>query len=1661
MKKRQKPPPPDELGLGELPVGSKKTQVFYLKNTSQDNIRFEFPETLPAPFPAPAAAGEDAVQKPANLVFAPSVGHVKAGGKKKITVTFQPGEKLKADNVSIPCKIQNIEYDEPAKEDWDDTIKVLVPVVEQANPDDPVLQEGEQPQTHEHDAPGGMPSLKTKQKEVVKPEPAHHVLEAEDATWEMPLKISCTADEHGFECETSVIHFAPTMMFCTKVYRFSVKNTSSIALPYEWKISGAGGRNFEVVPKTGSMPVEQSTEFTLRFHPTEIEDFRANLKLFTSTGIASQLSAGMSTMGYTSRTSSPYDISAMDGSEEQAPVEMHTITLNGSAVRPLCHFELPPSDYRDRREGVDHLDAKCMIIEFPPSLGTRVKNTKRFYVLNPTAEAYDFVWYENRKKQSMTAGGDGDENALAHGTDDGGDTSMFPFRCLTKHGHILSGKKFEMVFEYLPMSIGNHESQWTFQVVGKNVEQEFLVVGSVKEPRVGFKQPFINFGRLLLGGKSRETLRLVNKEHIPFSFQFDRTSYGHQPGESKSSAYAYDDGTSAKAPTIFIHPESGVVGPNASFPIEILFKPMIEETVSHNIICKVKRKQQPLALKVKGEGYKIHASLVLREGSSNDSGSGMATGASNTGAQDRILHPGVKEVVDFGSNLQVHEKRSFNLVLKNSGSFNFDYIWQILYQGKKISAKSHHGERHTQVLPPFISISSMQGVAPAEGEQEFTVEYAPLDTHSLDGCVLKLLIPSAKKAGPGPAVDESCFVVELTGRARRPQIDFSFTNYDFGHCFINKKATATVAGFEPPASTGSPKSGGSKFQAFKKIDLVVSNRDVADCLLSTTFQRSPYLDVQLNQSMIEAGQSLIVPIVFSPRDTVEYRERIEFIVNDFTKFYISVSGKGTPLKLELVSMDMQTVDFGVTVGNKPPVSRQIKLINRSRATAEFILVDQGERLRDRHVHWNTPMGGSSQTGQGKQGQRAIVLRPKEICPVEMFFNPAFRVAPFKYPLHVQCQVTGEMLHIATVCGECHATEIKLSEHSILFPAVVVGSKSFEKVHLHNFGDLGSKYKFEIPPRFADIFFIQPSTGYVAPHDDVILEVSFCPKVVIDRDYTCENIVCHLDNHEPVRLSITGRCIAQPANAIHTLNFETEVRKENKQSIQFPPSGAAGNTSQWKLQPEVRTVAPLNTQYFFCAPQVMVPPNGTTTLDITYKPLTMTKPDETKEDGTVLKDVHKGSLFIATPDGNAYVYQLEGIARPPTIDTRINVEVPCKTAHQQAIPVANWLNQRQRFEVKLSLQEPAEGSEDSNAVKMSGLDLFDLPPKLKREYKFSVYAYKQMSALVLAEFNNPSTGEFMRIEVAFKFVEPKSLAIIKFETACRQLAKWPIMVANPLSKAVQFKCTSTIPEIFFSPQGAEFTVQPGQEVYLDVCYRPVNEVRDGEGDVVLSCPELGAYPYKVHYTATGASQEKTLAFKAPLGSTVTETFRFLHFAKKAATYTAKIEAVPGQNANAVKWINEDFIVETKDIKAPEVTATSGPQEVKVDVKYQPSSLQEMRALLVLSSPDGGEYKAMLLGYAQPPQPQGPVIIGNKKPESVEFRNPFHENTEFTFQVDNPADFILKVANKNKIDPMKSLQVGIEFKGASKRGSRLIVTCEAMEQPWIFFLEGTAEETGSKK
>jgi len=231
--------------------------------------------------------------------------------------------------------------------------------------------------------------------------------------------------------------------------------------------------------------------------------------------------------------------------------------------------------------------------------------------------------------------------------------------------------------------------------------------------------------------------------------------------------------------------------------------------------------------------------------------------------------------------------------------------------------------------------------------------------------------------------------------------------------------------------------------------------------------------------------------------------------------------------------------------------------------------------------------------------------------------------------------------------------------------------------------------------------------------------------------------------------------------------------------------------------------------------------------------------------------------------------------------------------------------------------------------------------------------------------------------------------------------------------------------------------------VEVIFRPVLAGSE-TATLRLSSKELGDYPYTVRLETKAAPLEKTMVFKAPLGSMDTvQTFKFHHFAKKPATYSSRIEAAPGHKGPA-----NDFTVETKEIKAG--PAGDEGVEVPVDIRFAPSALGEIRALLVLTSPEGGDYKALVVGYAQPPQPQGPIVILSGKTGSIDFQNPFEESVQFSVQCYNP---VFVVASKSfKLDSKKSSSITVQFKSDKPQSGRLLVSASKSSTPWIFYLKG---------
>lgn len=302
---------------------------------------------------------------------------------------------------------------------------------------------------------------------------------------------------------------------------------------------------YTIIPKKGSISPSCDENFIVKFAPVEVESDFSRI-----------LSA---------------NINNLSPSQEPLIAE-----LNGAALRPVIHFELPISEYRERKAKEQaFIDEKVKIIEFE-SLGTNIRNTNRFMAVNPTSQGYEFEWEEivdETNKKSL-------------------------FKCATPKGLILSGKKTEMVFEYVPSQVGEHESRWIFKIPSEKITQEFLVVGRVNEPNVLFESGKLKFGPLLLGGKAKETVRIINEEHIPFAFNFTNASVKGSP----------DYGDSLK-----VSPMSGLVPAYSEQQVEIQFNPKYEMNYNYNLQCNVKRKARPLILNVKGEGYQIHHTVMADE----------------------------------------------------------------------------------------------------------------------------------------------------------------------------------------------------------------------------------------------------------------------------------------------------------------------------------------------------------------------------------------------------------------------------------------------------------------------------------------------------------------------------------------------------------------------------------------------------------------------------------------------------------------------------------------------------------------------------------------------------------------------------------------------------------------------------------------------------------------------------------------------------------------------------------------------------------------------------------------------------------------------------------------------------------------------------------------
>jgi hydrocephalus-inducing protein len=1561
----------DEIDFGELPIVTggitSKVISFSLENQCDAPVRYTLPELD-------------------DFTFAPANGHIVARGKVDIVASFRPAVFKSGKGVDATTEgDEDGETKDPVAA-WTEAVehkqteldvimqRIIYPymLVEKKTDEEVALMEDEDKKAYFDSLvppPAWNTNMKsinfeekddgTKEKiEVTEPEPA---FENDGEANVVKLKVTARADRVKYTCEQPNVTFRPTMMFQTRVFRFNVVNDGAVTFNYDWalenqkptkrlltvdspKRSGTVTPNnqpvdpecpFEILPESGSVPPGETCSFTVRFSPLEVPLARDATYRYKAHAHLENLAVGTKPL---------------------------SIDIIAPAQRPICHFAVEDTDYLERRPtdlpgpsgNLGMLDPTIKVMFFE-SLGTSIKNTQRFKVINPTNMAYEFQW---------------EPIGVVHPA----------FNCSITSGLVLPGKRHEMIFEYTPSSNDIHgyqESFWRFTIPAQNIDQLFLVAGTVLDPRVQLDHTFVNFGQVLLGNEQKEIVNLVNREHIPFGFSFDKTALRGDGGKQQ----------------LVIEPMHGTIPADGKFPLTIRFAPSTEKTQNVNVTCNIRRKPHNLSLNLKGEGAGVHDTLTLID-ASDESGEG----GKNEGV---TLSTEGLNFIDFG-HVHINDIARKKIVIHNSGKFNTDFTF-------------------SRPTNPQVKIVPRTGTVKIGERYSCELTFHPITETPISNLNLSVTVAGT-----------NTYDMSVSGVGAKPMLDFSFIQYDFGPCFVPERGAAPM-----------------QEHAVLRITNNEFDKDVSfDCL----FQKLPFLEVKAEPTVLKPNQAVDVPIIFTPRDVQKYSEQIPFELNGLYTVNVTVEGEGCLLKVDLLNPAQALVSFGsLRVGQES--SRRVRLVNRSKRSAVISLSDIVEagsgRLEDRQVTV-FPRGPLDIPARGH-------------TDVEIQFHPQKRIEPFNE--EVRMSVAGSERKLLNVTGSCQAIEIHLGADALPFGTVCEGCSVTRKLQIENSGDLGASFKWD-NTAFLPNFSVSPTDGFLAPHASVVVDVKFHPTRVFD-DFRCDRLMCMVEGAQPLFLTLSGVCVAQPSENVNDLQFSARVREVQTKSVTVSNPSA----SPWHLQPTI------TNEFWSGAPFLDIPAKGSATYELVYCPLSMTAkskseegdaPEGGNEEATVTTTAasgpqrpteHRGQCFFALPDGTGILYNLFGDATEPEMAGSLEQQGPAKQRMTFILPVKNWLKKAQRFKVTWT----------DDTVRFTGSPLIDVPALGSRDYKLSFTGFKDgEEAQTTVTFENQETGEFIFYDVSAACTAPIVMRTIKLKTAVRQPTQYLLTIENPLGK----EGVVTFPEDWWKCDDPAVKVKRlsdmmgATEGTYEVEYRPlVPTGANGdskEAQLVITSVELGDYIFKLDLSARPAASERALHFKAALGASHVQTFRFRNYVQGGpTTYTCKVG-----NPDSFE-MNESVTVEA----SPDWNGTDG----EITINFEPLSLGEVRDTLRISSSEGGEFVCMLYGHGIAPLPQGPFLIPDGTSHTVEFKNVFNDAQDFVFVCDNSAFAV--TPSSQKVDANKSVSLSIKYTAPATTAtvddggeektdgglpsntvvSKLFASCPSMKAlpPWVYYLKGTGK------
>ncbi|XP_011879966.1 PREDICTED: hydrocephalus-inducing protein-like [Vollenhovia emeryi] len=1571
-----------------------------------------------------------------NVVFTPSIGHLKSLTCKEIVATFLSSGPVTYVDTCLECTVCTIELADPSKESWDD-------------------REAEVRWVAINSHAGEQKANAEMAKKTVEPvnEPSHEI---------MPGTIKCiqvllnaTVAFSKYSCPVKQINFKDTLMFQV-IYTLQLlillkRNTIKLAIPCR-QTSG----HAVAFSNTGQVDIE----YAWRINMDEQYPVRSVANYLRATSRSRRDDARSKTASLTSYVHSQRHNPSPDGSVESGHRQLLSSRGNFIEVKPIARHRgasdlFSSSAGLTERSSDSWLESDDLPFGIHPekgilSPGESVECVLRF----SPVDAFDYKAYLACKMENLDPelpelvipivgrsllpychfdlpesdyllgdrrdaklpgpiGCQPDDNSLPEGTRvieldvigiGGSHVRKFrminptsddyhfawedrtrhivgeipKFQCTFPEGVAERGKQVDFAFTFLAEDTGTFESFWLFRVEKYNLKCSFLLVATVREPSVCCSLAHLKMRPTVLGVSVRESVSVTNNEEFQLPFRIARDSL-------------YSEG---RLQYLKIAPMSGTLPAKGEQIVWIEYQPTLVGEFQFSVKYVVKRMKAPLTIFVTTTTYDIVVSVTYVD----------------LNGQTVLLNQSEENIIDCGK-LMLKAPVAVTFEIINSSKVTLYYSWDLGMTSDIISRNVY-----------TIAMSQTQDRVLSESRSNCS-----LVVTALQKTVIKNH-PVLLKISRGPT-----YRLILKAAANKPILQFSFNYYDFGPCYIRDVTAAPY-----------------------HIDLRVTNLDDVPYILECKFEKKPHISVNLDAltETIIPRSSIIVPITFRPREQVHYRDDLHFLINSTVEKKITITGEGIIYKIRLVNPRDKSVDLGNLPINKM-MSKKVPVINDGRAALElkFDLIKNlpgYERFRERiHIcpekidqensKRDHPRASISETKRSHtldvslqtaepdlsevleiEPTESIVLQPGQIANIIVRYKSTRRMRPFVAKVALQTNSMIQPLFILR--GSCIGAEFRLSRTYLPFGIVVQGCLRETKTVLFNTGDIGARFKWNVSKLPGD-FSIAPAAGYCSPGMDVSFVVGFRPTrhdSLIEGEATLE-----IEKDGNLGVRITGASCKLP-DPVDTLFFSCRVREKVTRPLNVENDTAA----PWKLKPEI------TGDYFFVDEVLHVPSKKSTACTVAYAPLVTNSES----------NPHEGTLLLKLPDDKApLVYCLRGLSLPPQVLQRITRQFPAKTKYTELLPVYNWLSSQQRFECKIENTNGNVLAENVNVYTFVGNSKIDVPANGQRDYRAEFYSYKESRYNFKVIFTNEE-GEYQFYELQYDITRPQEIESIKLVTAVRSPMCHALRLDNPLKEqyvTYTAKCQHPCITIHDVPK----LVAPSQSETIGVEYHPLHPAEEMAVSLDVSCKELGLFPYELRLRAIPASAENTTHVVAVLGGSITFSLTISNHTRQAAVFAINVN-------------NESFTT-------PENVEVPALKSAAFDVTYEPCDVDNISATLTATSETAGEFVFPLIGTYSLPKPQGPYTVTVDAPASIPFKNIFRETKSFELILDNPEAFVTttsldKIKAKQVVSIVARLKDTSSGKGEPEddypvTGKLVVYSTDAKisHVNWIYYLRGVRE------